>query len=106
VDIPVIVELVGPGYRARCRHPVAAEAEGETRAAARESLAAVLKEHVAEPFTLLPLEDDRPWVSFAGSIPDDTVTAEWLGTVAEYRRVRDAEDQAGLALFAYTEHVL
>jgi hypothetical protein len=96
VEIPVIVELVGPGYRARCRHPIAAEAEGETRHAARAALEAVLAGQIAEPFSLLPLEADQPWVSFAGSIPDDDVTAEWLGAVAEYRHARDAGDRAAL----------
>lgn len=96
MEIPVIVELVGPGYRARCRHPVAAEAEGATRHPARAALEAVLAQQIAVPFSTLPLEADQPWVSFAGSIPDDDTTAEWLGAVAEYRHARDAADRATL----------
>ena len=96
--IPVIIELVGPGYRARCRHPVAAEAEGDTRFAARQALEAVLKQHVAEPFETLPLEaTEQGWLSAAGSVPDDEVTEQWLDAVAAYRRERDAEDQASLS---------
>jgi hypothetical protein len=95
VEIPVIIELVGPGYRARCRHPVAAEAVGESRFAARQALEAVLRQHVAEPFETLPLEaPESPWIGTAGSVPDDEPTEQWLDAVAEYRRARDAEDQA------------
>jgi hypothetical protein len=97
VEIPVIIELVGPAYRARCRHPVVAEAEGESRFEARQALEAVLKRYVGGPFETLPLEaTDAPWVGTAGSVPDDELTEQWLDAVAEYRRARDAEDQASL----------
>ena len=98
MEIPVLVEPIGTGYRARCRHPVPAEATGDTRYEATTALEAILRGHVAGPFTLLPLEvtPDKPWIASAGAIPDDAVTQEWLDAIAEYRRQRDAEDQASL----------
>jgi hypothetical protein len=98
MQIAVIVEQVGAEYRARCRHPVAAEAAGQSRYEATAALEAVLRQRVAGPFELLPLEasPDRPWVSFAGSIPDDALTEEWLDAIAEQRRERDAADRSAL----------
>jgi hypothetical protein len=40
---------------------------------------------------------DKPWLSFAGSIPDDEMTNEWLDAIAENRRQRDAEDQQAIS---------
>jgi hypothetical protein len=98
MEIPVIVESADGGYRARCRHPVAAEATGGTRYEATQALERALKGRLTEPAELVVLEaaTDRPWVSFAGSIPDGELTEEWLDTIAENRRERDAADQATL----------
>lgn len=98
MEIAVIVEPHAGGYRARCRHPVEAEATGHSRFDARQALEAILAAHVAGPFTVLPLEvtPDKPWIAFAGTIPDDSVTEEWLDAVAENRRRQDAADQATL----------
>jgi hypothetical protein len=95
VEIPIIVEPFGTGWRARCRHPVEASATGDTRYEATQALEATLRASITGPFTLLSLEvaPDKPWISFAGSIPDDQLTEEWLDTIAENRRQRDAEDQ-------------
>lgn len=92
MEIPVVIEAVGPGYRARCRHPVAAEADGDTRFAALTDLEALLAARGVGPFTTLPIEADQPWMATAGWIPDDDVTADWLAAVAEYRRDRVDED--------------
>ena len=94
MEIPVIVEPADGGYRARCRHPVEAEATGGTRYEATQALEAALTGRVPDPFVLLPLEvtPDKPWLSFAGSIPDDELTEEWLDAVAANRRERDAAD--------------
>jgi hypothetical protein len=98
LEIPVIVEPHGGGWRARCRHPIDASATGDTRYEATQALEAILRAAVSDPFTLLPLEvtPDKPWIAFAGSIPDDETTDAWLDAVAEYRRQRDADDQASL----------
>lgn len=95
MEIPVIVEPHGGGWRARCRHPVEASATGDTRYEATQALEAILHAQVSGPFTLLPLEvtPDKPWIASAGSIPDDKSTDEWLDAIAEYRRQRDADDQ-------------
>jgi hypothetical protein len=97
MDIPVVVEPVDGGYRARCRHPVAAEATGGTRYEATQALEAALKGRVPEPFVLLPLEvtPDKPWLAAAGWLPDDDLTRQYLDAVAEYRRQCDAREQAG-----------
>ena len=94
MEIPVIVEPHDGGYRARCRHPVEAEATGATRYDARLALGAILAARVAGPFTVLPLEvtPDKPWIATAGSVPDDETTDAWLDGIAEYRRQCDAAD--------------
>ena len=99
MEIPVIVEPFGAGWRARCRQPVEASATGDTRYEATQALEAILRGAIADPFTLLPLEvtPDKPWLSFAGSIPDDETTDEWLDAIAENRRQRDAEDRQAIS---------
>jgi hypothetical protein len=99
MEIAVIIEPHDGGYRARCRHPVEAEAFGYSRYDARCTLEALLASHIAGPFTTLPLEvtPQQPWIASAGSIPDDAVTEEWLDAVAEYRRQCDAAGKQPLA---------
>jgi hypothetical protein len=99
VEIPVIVEPHDGGWRTRCRHPIDTSATGVSRYDALQALEALLRAAVSGPFTLLPLEvtPDKPWIASAGSIPDDALTAEWLAAIEEYRRQRDADDQASLA---------
>jgi hypothetical protein len=99
LEIPVIVEPHGGGWRARCRHPIDASATGDTRYEATQALEAILRASVSDPFTLLPLEvtPDKPWIAFGGSIPDDQLTEEWLDHIAENRRQQDADDQASLS---------
>ncbi|MDB5309091.1 MAG: hypothetical protein JWO38_3293 [Gemmataceae bacterium] len=82
MEIPVIVEPADGGYRTR----------------SRPRRPAALRGRVAEPFALLPLEatPDKPWISSAGSVPDDEVTEMWLDATAEYRREQDTRDQATL----------
>lgn len=96
MEIPVIVEPHDGGWRARCRHPVEAETTGASRYDAVSALEAALRAAVGGPVTLLPLEvtPDKPWIAFAGSIPDDETTDAWLDAIAENRRQRDADDQA------------
>ncbi len=100
MEIPVIVEPHDGGWRARCRHPIDTSATGASRYDALQALEAILRAAVPTPFTLLPLEvtPDKPWIASAGAIPDDKLTEEWLDAIAEYRRQRDADDQAAIAL--------
>ena len=104
MEIAVIVEPTDAGYRARCRHPVEAEATGASRFDATRALEAALRARVAGPLTLLPVEvtPDKPWLGSAGSVPDDDLTERWLDAIAEYSRERDAEDLAGLPPAANT----
>lgn len=80
MDVPVVVAPVGADYRARCRHPVAAEATGATRYEALHALEAALVGRVPGPLTLLPLEatPDKPRVAAAGWLPDDDLTRQYL----------------------------
>jgi predicted RNase H-like HicB family nuclease len=98
LEIPVIVEPHGGGWRARCRHPVDASATGDTRHEALQALEGLLRAAITDPVMLLPLEVtlDKPWIASAGVIPDDETTDAWLDAIAEYRRQRDADDQAAL----------
>ena len=77
MDIPVVIEYDmradGVWYKARCRHPVPAEATGATKYEARRALEAVLAELSPGPFELIQLDAtaDPPWVAAAGWLPDD-----------------------------------
>ena len=99
MEIPVIVEPHGGGWRARCRHPIDTSATGDTRYEATQALESLLRAAVPDPFTLLPLEvtPDKPWIAFAGSIPDDETIDAWIDAIAEYRRQRDADDQTAIS---------
>ncbi|MCI0702235.1 MAG: hypothetical protein L0241_14220 [Planctomycetia bacterium] len=99
MEIPVIVEPFGGGWRARCRHPVEASVTGDTRHEALQALEAILRAAITSQFTLLPLEvtPDKPWIASAGAIPDDATPAEWLAAIEDYRRQRDADDQASIS---------
>jgi hypothetical protein len=99
VEIPVIVEPHNGGWRARCRHPIDTSTTGATRYDALQAIEALLRAAVSGPFTLLPLEvtPDKPWIASAGAVPDDETTDAWLDAIAEYRRQRDADDQASLS---------
>lgn len=96
MEIPIIVEPHAGGWRARCRHPIPAETTGATRYAAVQAVEAQLVSATGGAVVLLPLEvtPDKPWIAFAGSIPDDALTDEWVAAIEEYRRQRDAEDAA------------
>lgn len=99
MELPVIVEPFGTGYRARCRHPVDVAATGDTRYEATQAIEAALSAAgVPQPFTVLPLEatPDRAWIATAGSVPDDDLTDQWLDAIAEYRRQCDASDPAAM----------
>jgi predicted RNase H-like HicB family nuclease len=95
MEIPIILEPSGGGWRARCRHPVEASATGETRHEATRALEALLRGRLSESFTILPLEavPDKPWIATAGAIPDDETTEAWLDAIADYRRQREADDR-------------
>lgn len=88
---PTVLEPVEPGYLARCRHPIPAEATGLSHFDARQSLERLLAERLGRPVEVLPLYADHetPWVATAGSVPDDALTDDWLESIAEYRRQFD-----------------
>jgi hypothetical protein len=96
VEVPVIVEPHAGGWCVRCRHPIEVNATGATRYDVLQAAEATLSAAAGAPVTLLPLEvtPDKPWIAFAGSIPDDETTDAWLDAIAENRRQRDAADQA------------
>lgn len=54
MEIAVIIEPHDGGYRARCRHPVEAEATGHSRYDARLALEAILWADVPVPFRTMP----------------------------------------------------
>ena len=99
MEIPVILEPVATGWRARSRHPVETSATAGTRHEAIQLLETSLRGSLSGAFTLLPLEvtPDKPWIETAGGIPDDETTEAWLDAIAEYRRQCDAADQKTLS---------
>jgi len=88
IQIPAVIEHVGPCNPARRRHPVAIQATGISAFDARHQLETLLAAHLGRPVEGLALQADAhsPWIGTAGSVPDDTLTDEWLESVAEYRR--------------------
>ena len=98
MPIAVIVEPADGGYRARTRDPIEVEVTGGTRYEATQKLEAALQGRVPDRIDLVILEatPGKPWVSTAGSVPDDETTKLWLDAIAEYRQQCDAADQVTL----------
>jgi predicted RNase H-like HicB family nuclease len=93
----ILVEAVpGKGYRARGGEPFGLSADGATRDEALQKLRQLIEGKVsagAEVVTLeVPMDEQHPWLPFAGIFRDDPLVEEWKRTMAELRRQADAAD--------------
>jgi hypothetical protein len=99
MQLPVLVETVGQGrYRAEAFAPLSVSAEGNSSGEAVQNLRVQIAEMMAQGKQIVMLEmpapGENPWVKYAGHLKDDPMLAEYQAAVAEYRRQRDAEDDA------------
>lgn len=92
--IPVLVEPKdGGGYVARVMPPVDWSAEGKTVDEAIRQLEIQTAERQAAGAQVHSIEvrADNPILRYAGCLPDDEITQEWLDIIERNRREMDAD---------------
>src|SRR5271156_2288147 len=91
--IAVLVEpMPGNGFRARGAEPFGISAEGATRDEAVARLKDEVQARLSSGGEILTLEvspEPYPLAKYAGSLPDDDLTAEWEIAMTEYHRQVD-----------------
>jgi predicted RNase H-like HicB family nuclease len=100
MEIPILIEnLDGNGYRARAGEPFSLSAEGATTEEARVRLKQAIAERLASGALQLstinlpgPPPEKHSAHLFAGWLPDDELTREWLAIMAEKRREADQDE--------------
>jgi hypothetical protein len=95
----VLVEKLGKNkYRASTTHPLALESEGRSRAEAVDRLCKLAKKRLTagewQQVSLPGPPESNPWIAYAGIWKDQPDFAEFLKSVAEYRRARNGPDAA------------
>jgi hypothetical protein len=88
--IAVLVEpMPGNGFRARGAEPFGVSVEGATRDQAVAKFTDELKARLRAGGEIVTVEvapEPHPLAKYAGTLPDDELTAEWESAMAEYRR--------------------
>jgi hypothetical protein len=100
MKLPVILEPTSKGtFRARSGEPLAIAAEGETEAEALQNYRNAALARLSDGPKLVaveipggPHESEHSWLAFAGTLPDDDLTREWMEEMRRYRRQKDEED--------------
>ena len=91
----VLLEPIKGGIRASSGSPLSIAVEAVNEAEAISKLQAAVTERLEQGSRLvdvpLPVEGN-PWLRYAGTLPNDELTAQWIEAMAEYRRERDADD--------------
>ena len=98
MQIPVLIEPIPNGFRARSGEPLVLTAEGATREEALAKLRDQVARKIADGAEVTPLEVGppflHPWDSFAGTwVEGDPFIAEWEKEVEEYRRRMDEDPE-------------
>ena len=97
MQIPILVEPVtNNGYRATCGPPLAASAEGATRAEAVDKLELLLRDRLSNGAEIVAAEVparvvENPWVKYAGMFKDDPMFAGVLEIMKD-NHMKDDED--------------
>jgi hypothetical protein len=95
MQIPVLIEPVADGFRARSGEPLVLSAEGKTREEALHRLRGQMAERIAAGAEIVPLEapgKDNPWLRMAGIWKEgDPLVEEWKRIMEENRRAADAD---------------
>jgi hypothetical protein len=89
MQIPVLVEPIENGFRARTGEPLGLVAEGSTEEEAVQRLRQLVRDRLAAGVRLVPLDvgpDEHPWMKFAGTLKDDPMLEDWKRAMAEYRQ--------------------
>lgn len=91
MELSVLIQQVsGNGYRASCGEPLAATAEGATRAEALAKLRADLESRTAasDEIVRLTIHPKLP-ISMKPVWPNDDITRDWLEGIAAARAAED-----------------
>lgn len=98
MDIPVQVERVGaspPRYRAKVGLPFEVVAEGDSHSEAIKAIRTNLENKIAEGTIIESIAVDAkadPFLAFAGTLPNDALTASWIDAMKEYREAVDRDE--------------
>ena len=101
-ELYVLVEpTAGGAFRVSDAGPLCIVAEGVTQEEAIERYRQAVADRLANGARLVALRlsngmlgEEHSWMKFAGTLPDDDLTREWLQEMQVYRRQRDADDAA------------
>lgn len=98
MQIPILIEsLDSDHFRASAPAPFSLNADGKTSEEAMVNLRARIESELASGKQVavleVPLPTDNPWVRFAGHLKDEPLFDEWQEAIAEYRRLRDPDDE-------------
>lgn len=95
MQIPVLVEPIANGFRARSGEPLVLSAEGATREESLQKLREAVQKATAGGAELTSLEVGsvtHPLLRFAGIWKEgDPLIKEWMQAMEEYRREVDAD---------------
>jgi hypothetical protein len=92
MEIPVLVEPIPGGYRAKAGEPLTLAAEGVTSDEAIQTLQALIAQRLAGWARLVSITvPEHPWSRLAGMFEDDPLFDEWQRATAERRRDMDNE---------------
>jgi hypothetical protein len=91
MEIPVLVEPIPGGYRAKAGEPLALAAEGATADEAIRALQAMIAQRLASGARIVSMTvpEEHPWLKFAGTLKDDPLLEEYKQAIADYRRQID-----------------
>jgi hypothetical protein len=91
MEVPVLVEPIAGGYRAKAGEPLALSAEGATADEAIRSLRARIAQRLANGARIVSVKvpEEHPWSQLAGMFEDDPLFDEWQRAIAERRREMD-----------------
>jgi hypothetical protein len=94
MDIAVLLQPIsGTGYRATIREPFHLSAVGATRGEALRDVQNQLEDRARQDVEVVTLQVALPHraLPVGATRPDDGITRNWLGGIAEFRKERDEE---------------
>lgn len=91
MEIPVLVEPITGGYRAKAGEPLALVAEGATADEAISALQALIANRLANGARIVSITvpEEHPWLKFAGTLKDDPFLEDFKQAIADRRREMD-----------------
>src|SRR4051794_40101253 len=102
MQIPILIEPLpdGRGFRAKTGDPLGLAAEGPTKAEAVRQLKELANGRLAGGAEVVSMElaAGTPWADFAGFLPDDELTRQWMDALQENRRKANADADGLLAV--------